>query len=128
MAKDALGHGSDGNGAHSGAINKLPAKMTKAHFEVIAQNLRESHATPDQINEMAGRLALTNPGFNRDRFVAAVTTGAVKMGSRASSKANAAAKLGRMNKLTPVQSENQPFKSRFKSGSNYLGANDPRSR
>lgn len=95
MAKDALGHGSDGNGAHSGQINKLPSKMTKAHFEVIAQQLREAKATPEQVADMASRLATTNPGFNRDRFIAAVTSGTVTMGSRQSSKDNAARQLSR---------------------------------
>ena len=55
--KDALGHGSDGNGSHSGAINNLPAKMTKAHFEVIAAQLRAAHASPEEVNAMAARLA-----------------------------------------------------------------------
>lgn len=100
MAKDALGHGSDNKGAHSGQINKLPSKMTKAHFEVIAAQLRASKASPEEVNAMAARLATTNPGFNAQRFADAVNKGTVSMGSRASSKANAAAKLGRMNKTT----------------------------
>jgi PBP1b-binding outer membrane lipoprotein LpoB len=128
MAKDAQGHGSDGKGAHSGTIDKLPSKMTKAHFEVIAQQLRDAKASPEQVTAMAARLATTNPGFNAQRFADAVNSGTVKMGSRASSKANASTQLGRMNKPTPVQSENAPFKSRFKRGSNYLDPHDPRSR
>lgn len=98
MAKDALGHGSDSNGSHSGAINNLPAKMTKAHFEVIAQQLRAAKASPEEVNAMAARLATTNPGFNAKRFADAVNTGTVKMGSRQSAKDNASAKLTRMNK------------------------------
>jgi hypothetical protein len=99
MAKDALGHGSEsGGGTHAAAIAALPAKMTKAHFEVIAQQLREAKASPEEVSAMASRLAMTNPGFNAQRFSDAVNTGTVKMGSRASSKANASAQLGRMNK------------------------------
>jgi len=129
--KDALGHGSDGgNGSHSGPINNLPTKMTKAHFEVIAANLRASKASPDEVNAMAARLATTNPGFNAKRFADAVNSGTVKMGSRSSSKANAAAQLGRMNKMTPAQSDNAPFKSRLgkAAGHSYLDPHDPRAK
>lgn len=137
--KDAKGHGSDANGLHSSLLNNLPSKMTKAHFEVIAKMLRDAapgaNATPVEhaahaalVSSAADRLATTNPGFNRQRFTDAVTTGTVKMGSRQSSKDNAQAQLAR--RRTPAQSENAPFKSRLgkSAGHSYLDPRDPRGR
>lgn len=123
MAKDAKGHGSDGNGAHSGAINNLPAKMTRAHFEQIAATLRaqapqgaaksfvdpndprnpQSNAAWDahnaRVNAMADHLATTNPGFRRDLFVKASqpNTSYKDKSTRDVTKNNAAKKLRKFN-------------------------------
>lgn len=104
--KDAKGHGSDA-GVHSAQINALPAKMTKAHFQVIAERLRSAqpgaNATPEEhaahaalVGQYADKLATTNPGFNRQRFMEAIG-GKVTKTSRASSLSNAAAKIDRMS-------------------------------
>jgi hypothetical protein len=89
--KDALGHGSN-PGTHSTGIVKLPKKLNRAHFEQIAENLRSSGADDAKIASMAAQLATTNPGFNRERFIAAVKGDSKGQGlkSRASSRANAA--------------------------------------
>lgn len=76
--KDALGHGSNERGiaSHSLAIDKLPAKMGRRHFEQIAADLR-SRAVNDpaghdeRVRQMADHLSTTNPGFRRDLFVKA---------------------------------------------------------
>jgi hypothetical protein len=106
--KDALGHGSEQRGGvHSTPINNLPAKMTKAHFQIIAQMLRDSAPGADAseeekaghmatVNAYAAKLATTNPGFNRQRFMDAVTSGKVKMPSRQSSFDNAKAQIMRV--------------------------------
>lgn len=124
MAKDALGHGSDSNGTHSGAINKLPAKMTRAHFEQIAASLRaqapqgkagdfvdpndprnpQSNAAWDahnaRVSAMADHLATTNPGFRRDLFVKASqpNTSYKDRSTRNVTKTNASKKLASFNK------------------------------
>lgn len=101
--KDALGHGSTA-GVHSAGINNLPAKMTKAHFQVIAQMLRDSAPGADaspadhadhaaKVAAYADKLSTTNPGFNRQRFTDAVTSGKITMGSRQSSLDNAKAQI-----------------------------------
>lgn len=119
--KDALGHGSEANGAHSMQINNLPAKMTRAHFEQIAASLRaqapqgkagnfvdpndprnpQSNAAWDahnaRVSAMADHLATTNPGFRRDLFVKASQPGTAykDRSTRTITKTNAAKKLKR---------------------------------
>lgn len=76
--KDQLGHGSDA-GAHSSGIQKTP-KLQRRHFEAMAAELKAapdagSPAHAQRVNDVANKLATTNPGFRRDFFVAAVTPG-----------------------------------------------------
>jgi hypothetical protein len=63
-------------GSHAQSIDKLPGKMTRAHFELIASNLRSQAASDPaghnaRVSAMADKLATTNPGFKRDLFVKA---------------------------------------------------------
>jgi len=80
MPKDAKGHGSN-PGEHSAGITKLP-KLGKAHFQVIAQHLfgqkpqdpndaKANASFSDRISAAADKLEMTNPGFNRTRFIEA---------------------------------------------------------
>lgn len=78
--KDALGHGSDGKGAHAQGTTALP-KMQRRHFEAIAAELKARGAGADEIHHMADRLSTTNPGFRRDYFVAAATGGIIPKGT-----------------------------------------------
>lgn len=95
--KDAKGHGSNA-GQHSTGVVSTP-KLQRRHFEAIAAELRaqgpqgaaknfvdpndprnpQSNAAWDahaaRVNAMADKLALTNPGFRKDFFVAAATPG-----------------------------------------------------
>ena len=130
--KDALGHGSDA-GAHSLGITNLPKKLNRAHFELIAEHLRNTKASPEQVAAAAAHLAMTNPGFNAARFTAAVNGDSKGQGlkSRASSRSNAAKTAANViKKLTPVQSENAPFKSRLgkSAGHSYLDPHDLRAK
>jgi len=108
MPKDALGHGSNPQGTHSATIAKLP-KMGRAHFEQIAANLLASKPADEsnrsaneafsaRLSAAADKLATTNPGFNRNRFIAAASGNVKGQGrkSRASSRANAAGKANRV--------------------------------
>jgi hypothetical protein len=81
--KDALGHGSNERGiaSHSLAIDKLPAKMGRRHFEQIAETLR-SQAVTDPAGHDArvnGKWLIisrrSNPGVRRDLFVKASQPG-----------------------------------------------------
>jgi hypothetical protein len=72
--KDALGHGSDGTGAHSQGVQATP-QLQRRHFEAIAAELKGRSASPDEVHAMADKLATTNPGFRRDYFVKAATGG-----------------------------------------------------
>lgn len=99
--KDAKGHGSNA-GTHAGGIVNLPKKLNRAHFEQIAEqllktkpadesDLKANSAFSDRLSAAADHLATTNPGFNRNRFIAAAS-GNIKgsgLRSRASSRANA---------------------------------------
>lgn len=66
------------NGAHSGAINALPA-LQRRHYENIAATLKaqgvgvdaDKHA--ERVANYASRLSMTNPQFNRGRFIKAST-------------------------------------------------------
>ena len=103
--KDALGHGSEAGGStHAEAISKLPAKMTRAHFEQIAAQLRTraemggSDADHQaRVNAMADHLATTNPGFRRDLFVKASQPGTSykDRSTRDITKKNASKALGK---------------------------------
>jgi len=121
--KDAKGHGSDAKGAHSLAIDKLPAKMGRRHFEQIAAQLRaqapqgsaknfldpndprnpQSNAAWDahnaRVNAMADHLATTNPGFRRDLFIKASQpdTSYKNKSTRSITQRNAAKDLSRFN-------------------------------
>ena len=105
MAKDALGHGSEtGGGTHAAAISQLPAKMTRAHFEQIAAQLRTQAGTDPaghdaRVSQMADHLSTTNPGFRRDLFVKASQPGTAykDRSTKTITKTNAAKKL---NKFT----------------------------
>jgi hypothetical protein len=71
--KDALGHGS--NAGHATGVQQTP-KLQRRHFEEIAAQLKNapdagSPAHTQRVNDMADKLATTNPGFRRDFFVAA---------------------------------------------------------
>lgn len=102
--KDALGHGSN-PGTHAAGIANLPKKLTRAHFEQIAENLLKTKPADEsdraanaafsaRLTAAADHLSTTNPGFNRNRFIAAAS-GNVKgsgLRSRASSRANASKK------------------------------------
>lgn len=66
-------------GAHAGKMDALPG-MQRRHFEAIAAefNNQPDRGSPEhlqRVNEMADRLATTNPGFRRDFFVKASTGG-----------------------------------------------------
>lgn len=83
--KDALGHGSDGKGAHSEGVQNTP-KLQRRHFEEIAAQLKAapdagSAAHAQRVSEMADKLSTTNPGFRRDYFVAAATGGTIPKGT-----------------------------------------------
>lgn len=95
--KDALGHGSNANGAHSVQINNLPAKMGRAHFEVIANMLKSGKPADNAstAEHTADKLATTNPGFNRQRFIEAAA-GKGNNRSRQSSRDNASRQLIRV--------------------------------
>jgi len=45
--------------------------MTRKHFQLIADVLRDSGAAADLVFAMADALATTNPNFDRDRFLEA---------------------------------------------------------
>lgn len=117
--KDRLGHGSDA-GTHAQGTQATP-KLQRRHFEAIAAELRaqapkgpaknfldpndprnpQSNAAWDahnaRVNAMADKLAMTNPGFRRDFFVAAATGGDYRFkgpGKNASAVANKAKKFG----------------------------------
>jgi hypothetical protein len=49
--------------------------MTRRHFQLIADALRESAAPEHVARAMADALATTNPRFNRERFLAACGVG-----------------------------------------------------
>lgn len=126
--KDALGHGSNANGLHSATINELPAKMTKAHFQVIAQRLQSAHpganASPEAlaehsalISQYADRLALSNPRFDRQRFIEAVSGKGVRMSSRQSSLDNAAKKIDRAGARASKRTHRDGFKTAYRGGS-----------
>ncbi len=91
--KDALGHGSvsGGRGIHAVGTAQTP-QLQRRHFEAIAADLKarapaswgdnSTKAFSDangahmaKINDMADKLATTNPGFRRDFFVKAATGG-----------------------------------------------------
>jgi hypothetical protein len=99
--KDSLGHGSDA-GIHAAAIQKLPAKMGRRHFEQIAEQLR-SQALSDpaghdaRVAQMADHLSTTNPGFRRDLFVKASqpNTSYKNKSNRTATRATAAKQLSR---------------------------------
>lgn len=80
--KDRLGHGSN-PGTHSAGIVKLP-KLGRAAFQQIAQNLfgqkpqdpndlKANTAFSDRLTAAADKLAMTNPGFNRQKFIEAAS-------------------------------------------------------
>lgn len=48
-------------------------KMTPAHFEFIAKELAPYLHWPTAIEEVADKLASTNPRFDRDKFVRRAT-------------------------------------------------------
>lgn len=101
--KDRLGHGSNAGEHASGIQGKVP-RLTRAHFEHIAEQLRSSNASPDKVTSVISQLKLTNPGFNADRFRAAVMGDSKGQGlkSRASSKANAATRATNFGKKIGV--------------------------
>jgi hypothetical protein len=101
--KDPLGHGSNA-GAHSQGIQGKVPRLTRAHFEHIAETLRSSNADDAKISAVISQLKLTNPGFNADRFRAAVKGDSKGQGrkSRASSRANAATRAGNFVKKLGV--------------------------
>lgn len=78
--KDPLGHGSNA-GLHSQGILKTP-QLQRRHFEAMAAELKAKGASPDEVNAVASKLAMTNPGFRRDFFVAASTGGDYKSRGR----------------------------------------------
>lgn len=45
--------------------------MTRKHFAIIAQALKESHASADVAKAVATALAQTNSAFNRAKFLEA---------------------------------------------------------
>jgi hypothetical protein len=103
--KDAKGHGSDTKGTHAEMINNLPGKMNRAHFEVIANMLKSEKPADDaptaehtafqtKLSAYADKLATTNPGFNRQRFIEAAV-GKVNPRSRQSSRDNASRQIMR---------------------------------
>lgn len=105
--KDALGHGSNPHGTHSeGILQSLPKRLTRAHFELIAESLRaEAPKDPNdqaahaaysaRISAAADRLAQTNPAFDRGRFISAVAGKSSGLRSRAKSRDNASKKASR---------------------------------
>lgn len=112
MAKDALGHGSNGNGmdhqidiaAKHGVptahLTGAPAQMTRAHFEQIASQLRSapdagSPAHSARVSAVADQISSSNPNFRRDLFVKASSpTGGYKdRSTRSITKTNASKKL-----------------------------------
>lgn len=99
--KDRLGHGSNA-GEHASGIQKSVPRLTRAHFEHIAEQLlatkprdesdrAANEAFSARLSAAADKLSGTNPGFNRNRFIAAASGNVKGQGlkSRASSKANA---------------------------------------
>lgn len=102
--KDALGHGSNGTGAHSQGVQALP-NMQRRHFEAIAAEFKSQPdvGSPEhlqRVNDMADKLATTNPGFRRDFFVKASTGGGYnnKSGGRTSGMSKAAGVIAQMRK------------------------------
>lgn len=95
--KDPLGHGSNA-GTHSTGIQGKVPRLTRAHFEHIAEGLRG--ASDEKIASVVSQLKLTNPNFNAERFTAAVKGDSKGQGlkSRASSRANAAKRAGNFAK------------------------------
>lgn len=95
--KDPLGHGSNA-GEHSTGIQQRVPKLTRAHFEHIAESLRG--ADDAKIASVVSQLKLTNPNFNAARFTAAVKGDTKGQGlkSRASSRANAASRAANFAK------------------------------
>jgi hypothetical protein len=124
--KDALGHGSN-PGTHAQGTAATP-KLQRRHFEAIAAELKAKGASPDEVKAMAAKLATTNPGFRADFFVAAATGG--KYNFKGPGKNGAAVARTAKRAMTPVQSENAPFKSRLgkSAGHSYLDPHDPRAR
>jgi hypothetical protein len=109
--KDALGHGSAA-GVHAAGTQATP-QLQRRHFEAIAAELLKQGpmrsklggdpeyekavaAHTQRVNDMADKLATTNPGFKRDRFVAAATGGGYRFkgpGANAAAVARKAAKF-----------------------------------
>jgi len=51
----------------------IAPRMTRAHFTLIADALRESEASPAVVQRMLEKLSLTNPAFCRAKFRLAAT-------------------------------------------------------
>lgn len=112
--KDPHGHGSNA-GTHSAGIKKQVPTMNRAHFELIAENLRSGYngdagAHAARVAAAADDLAKTNPNFNRARFTAAATPGSTPVKgakSRASSRANASLKAHRYSMAESLRTANK---------------------
>jgi hypothetical protein len=95
--KDALGHGSEGTGAHAQGTQDTP-KLQRRHFEAIAAELKAapdagSDAHRQRVSDMADKLATTNPGFRRDFFIKAATGGDYRFKGPGNNAASVASKV-----------------------------------
>lgn len=48
-------------------------RMSRQHFEFIADNIAPMLSWPTHIKDMADLLAASNPNFNREKFIARAT-------------------------------------------------------
>jgi hypothetical protein len=77
-AKDHNANGkAPGQETHHQAI-KAASNLTRQHFVAAANQLRESGASAEAVSRAANAFAMTNPNFDRGRFVAAATKGLTK--------------------------------------------------
>lgn len=59
----------------AGAPSARPCRMTRAHFQFVADVVRGLGLSESQREAFASALAQTNPKFNRDRWLRAATEG-----------------------------------------------------
>jgi len=115
-AEDAAFDGT--KGLHSAGVQSTP-QLQRRHFEAIAADLKaqapkswgdnSSKANSDangahmaKVNDVADKLAMTNPGFRRDFFVKAATPGGAynnKSRERSATKPGFASKVSRAKKF-----------------------------
>ena len=51
----------------------IAPKMTRAHYQFIADNIGPHISWPSKLHEIADKLAATNPRFDKDKFIQRAT-------------------------------------------------------